>query len=284
MQPQTIMGTPFSSATCRILVVCALATGLSAAAARGQTGVEGATIAGAVRDSSGSPIPGVEIILEGSGLRRRTDEQGAYRIAGVLPGAVTVIARRIGFETESRQLRLVGGQTRVLNLTLIAVARALDTVSVAERREVYDSRLAGFEARRKNKVGHFITRERIDDANTSRLSDMLREVPGLRLGSVWNSGGGIRIRGANCPPLVFMDGVPASAGAFDVDMVDLKGVEGIEVYSGSATIPPEFTGPRDLDRCGVIAIWSRPARARPSPGNSRSPSDSLQASRRSSGR
>ncbi|MEO8334492.1 MAG: TonB family protein, partial [bacterium] len=65
-----------------------------------------------------------------------------------------------------------------------------------------------------------------------------------------------------CPPLVFVDGFPATAGEFDVDIIDLQSVEGIEVYAGLGSIPPEFTGPRDLDRCGVIAIWSRPSRAR----------------------
>jgi TonB family protein len=97
---------------------------------------------------------------------------------------------------------------------------------------------------------------------------MLREIPGVRIGPVTNQGRAIRLRGATCPPLVFVDGFPATAGEFDVDMIDLVTVEGIEVYSGMATVPPEFLGPRDLDRCGVIAIWSRPSRAKARPGGS----------------
>jgi TonB family protein len=41
----------------------------------------------------------------------------------------------------------------------------------------------------------------------------------------------------------------------------VKTVEGIEVYAGLGSLPAEFSGPRDLDRCGVIAIWSRPSRS-----------------------
>jgi hypothetical protein len=263
------------SSVCLTAAVLALAVAVGAPSARGQTNIQGATITGVVRDSSGNRIAGVQVVIAGSGLGSRTDDTGAYRIAGLMPGAATVIARRIGFETVSRDVGLVGGQVRFMNLTMTAVASVLDTVAVSERREVYDSRLAGFEARSKKQVGHFITRERIDRANSARLSDVLREVPGLRLGAIWDRGGGIRIRGATCAPLVFFDGVPASAGPFDVDMIDLKGVEGIEIYSGSSTIPPEFTGPRDLDRCGVIAIWSRPSRARRSPDPHPTPGDSL---------
>ena len=39
-------------------------------------------------------------------------------------------------------------------------------------------------------------------------------------------------------------------------------LEGVEVYRGSASVPPVFAGPRNLDRCGVVALWSRPAPSR----------------------
>ena len=62
-----------------------------------------------------------------------------------------------------------------------------------------------------------------------------------------------------------MDGSPANAGPLDLDLIDLSSVEGIEVYGGFGA-PPEFSNVR-ADRCGVIAIWSRPFRpgARPQP-------------------
>jgi len=59
-----------------------------------------------------------------------------------------------------------------------------------------------------------------------------------------------------------MDGFPATAGAFDVDMIDASSLEGVEVYPSLSSVPPELLGPRSLDRCGVVALWSRPAPAR----------------------
>ncbi|MEO7371329.1 MAG: TonB family protein, partial [Ilumatobacteraceae bacterium] len=211
---------------------------------------------------AGHPLAGVELGVAGGGLRGRTDDRGEYRLAGVVAGPATLTARHIGFRPYSYTLRLLAGTEHYVDVVLQTSPAELEAVAVTARREVYDSRLAGFNARMQQKVGHFVTRERIDRANSANLSDMLREIPGIKIGPMRNEGRAIRFRGSSCPPLVFVDGFPATAGEFDVDIIDLQSVEGIEVYAGLGVIPPEFTGPRDLDRCGVIAIWSRPSRDR----------------------
>jgi TonB family protein len=48
----------------------------------------------------------------------------------------------------------------------------------------------------------------------------------------------------------------------DLDMIDLAGVEGIEVYGGMTSIPAEFMTVAGSEGCGVIAVWSRPFRPR----------------------
>ncbi|MEP6729226.1 MAG: TonB family protein [bacterium] len=238
-----------------VLVLCAV--GSSAASAQ-----LGAVIRGVVRDSAGHPVPGVDLGVAGAAVRTHSDDKGEYRIAGVIPGPATLVARRIGFKPHSQNIQLRGGLEYTVDITLVAAAEVLEAVNVTAPHQVYEARLAGFNARMQKKVGHFVTRERIDRANSTTLSDMLREIPGVKIGPMRNEGRAIRLRGSTCPPLVFVDGFPATAGEFDVDIIDLQSVEGIEVYAGLGTIPPEFTGPRELDRCGVIAIWSRPSRDR----------------------
>jgi TonB family protein len=237
----------------------------------------GAVIRGTVHDSAGRPIAGVELGVVGGGLRDRTDDRGAFRLSGVVAGPAVLMARRIGFNPSWQNLELRANEEYRVDITLIASVELLDAVRVNAPREVYDARLAGFNARQQKRVGHFVTRERIDRANSSTLSDMLREIPGVKIGPVRNQGRAIRLRGASCPPLVFVDGSPATAGEFDVDIIDLQSVEGIEVYAGMGSIPPEFSGPRDLDLCGVIAIWSRPFRERRrtarAPSSDAAPSD-----------
>jgi hypothetical protein len=224
--------------------------------------VQGAAITGIVHDSLGARLADVELRVEGSIARARSDDSGGFHLVGLASGPAVLIARRLGFRGFSRPLRLRPGETLHLDIELGSMSEELAGIRVTASPEVFDSRLAGFWARSRLNIGHFVTRERIDRANSTTLSDMLREMPGVRIGPSRNQGKSIRLRGASCPPLVFVDGFPASAGEFDIDMIDLKSVEGIEVYSGNASVPPEFLGPRDLDRCGVIAIWSRPARPR----------------------
>jgi hypothetical protein len=219
----------------------------------------GAWVVGRVRDSTGAPIPGVEVGVKGAGVRVRSDEAGAFRVSGLLAGPALLTARRLGYQEYALPLRLRDGEVREVDIVLAATPAQVEGVEVKAPRTASDSRLAGFRARSKTSLGYYVTRDRIDRANSTFLSDMLREIPGVRIGPIRNQGRSIRLRGATCAPLVFVDGSPATAGEFDLDIIDLQSVEGIEVYSGSSSIPPEFSGPRDLDRCGVIAVWSRPA-------------------------
>lgn len=222
--------------------------------------LRGASVQGLVRDSMGVPIAGVEVAVAGSGMRSRSNDSGAYHLAGLAPGPATLTARRIGYRAFRQELQLRDGDALTVDIRLSVSAAMLSGIQVTARREPYESRLAGLYARMEQHVGRFVTRERIDRANNANLSALLREIPGVQIGANSMQGRVIRLRGADCPPLVFIDGFPASAGEFDLDMIEPRSVEAVEVYSGAASVPAEFSGPRDLDRCGVIAIWSRPSR------------------------
>jgi TonB family protein len=95
------------------------------------------------------------------------------------------------------------------------------------------------------------------------MIEIIRELPGVTMrGPTRYADRSLRFRGANCPPLVFVDGFPATAGEFELDIIDLSTVEGIEIYPGLASVPAEFQATRGQHRCGVIAVWSRPPRVR----------------------
>ncbi|HZE09831.1 MAG TPA: carboxypeptidase regulatory-like domain-containing protein [Gemmatimonadaceae bacterium] len=228
---------------------------LSAQEARG-------AITGTVGDSSGTPLSGAEVTLSAPGGHSVTDAAGEFRLSGVPVGIIEVRVRRLGFRPESTSISVRSGIETPVNLRLTAVPFRLPTVEVVHRDEPYDSRLAGFNARRKQQVGHFITRDQLDRMSSARFVDAVRDMPGLQLRSLRGGGTTIVLRGSRCPALVFIDGFPADAGTMDLDMIDLSGVEGIEIYSGVATIPSEFMSARETHGCGVVAIWSRPTRAR----------------------
>jgi TonB family protein len=244
------------------LVVLGLGLRAPAAFAQVAQSASGA-VRGLVSDSAGGAIAGATIFVLGSELHARTAESGAFRLDKVPVGRVRLEVRRFGFAPRIIEAEVLAGVDIRLDVLLSSIPQRLEVVEVRERPSASNARLAGYNERRLKKVGYFITRERIDAANSRRLTDLLSQVPGVRFFS--QRGGpthSVRLRGARCPPLVFLDGSPATSGEFDLDNVDPGTVEGIEVYPDMMSIPPELLGPRDLDRCGVIAIWSRPFRPR----------------------
>lgn len=237
----------------------AVTVGVCVATARGLPAQDTLSLSGTVRDSLDAPIAGAQVGVLGLASRAVSDDGGHFTLRTLPRAALHITVRRLGFVPATVDWTPTS-DPRQLEVRLTEIAHSLAVVEVREHREPYDGRLAGFNARRSRKVGYFVTRGDIERKNGFNLTDVMRGVPGARVITMRGAlGKTVLLRGATCPPLVFVDGFPASAGPFDLDMINIKTVEGIEVYSGAASIPLEFIGPRGLEQCGVIAIWSRPA-------------------------
>jgi TonB family protein len=233
--------------------------GVCAVATRRVVAQDTLSLSGIVRDSLDAPIAGAQVGVIGIASRAVSDEGGHFTLRTLPRATLHITVRRLGFVPATMDWVPTSG-SRTLEVRLAEIAHSLAAVQVREHREPYDGRLAGFNDRRSRKVGYFVTRGDIERKNGFNLTDVMRAVPGARVITMRGAlGKTVLLRGATCPPLVFVDGFPASAGPFDLDMINIKSVEGIEVYSGAASIPLEFIGPRGLEQCGVIAIWSRPA-------------------------
>lgn len=229
----------------------------------GAQGVSGApssgSVSGTVRDTAGRAVGGASVSAGGT-LATVADSAGAFRLRGVPRGSIQITVRRLGFEPETSRVE-VGNEPVSVDVRLTPVAAMLATVRVRARPEPYDSRLAGFNERRSRKLGYFITREQIERRNDTRLSEALRQVPGVRPYTMRGAlGRSVTLPGSHCPPVVFVDGFAANLGSFDLDMIDLSSVEGIEVYPNGSSVPAAFLGSYGSEECGVIAIWSAPAR------------------------
>ncbi len=217
------------------------------------------TIGGTVRDSAGVLVPGAQVEV-GPNLRTLTDSAGHFLLRGVPQGAVVLTVRRLGFSPVVTFWDL-GSIPLSLDIRMHEFPAVLPTVYAQARPEPFDARLAGFNARRKSGAGYYITREQIDSLNIYRMTDMLRRIPGVRPYTMPGElGTTVTLSGQACPPLVMVDGFPASMGRFDLNIIDLTTVEGIEVYPSGATVPAALSGSYGMETCGLIAIWSRPMR------------------------
>lgn len=228
---------------------------------RSQTSPAGTgTVRGTVSTTFGLPIGGAYLRLNlpgrGTTTSVESDEEGRFSAVGVPPGTAWLVARRIGYRPDSVQVTVTVGETVQSGVTLERIAVELDRVQIVGRRDITGP-MAGFYRRMSQGYGRFFTASDIERRNASRMSDMFRMVPGLR---IENRGyqSTVRMRGSRCAPLVWLDAQPLFAAEMDLDAFDPRTFEGVEIYSGAASVPVEFQGNQRMSSaCGTIVLWSK---------------------------
>jgi TonB family protein len=217
-----------------------------------------AILTGTVTDTSGVPISGAEITVEGSRANTRSDERGNFRLTDLPMGTTSVTVRRLGFASFKVGVQISQPSGAQLTVRMTPVSTSLPPVVVRADRMNYRGRLAGYYARlEKKSAGYFITREQIDRERPSTMGQLLQTVPGLRASRGRGGITGVRMRGRTCWPLVWVDGTPMPAGEVDLDAFVPSSIQGIELYLGSTTAPVNYMYDRDVSSCGTILVWSR---------------------------
>jgi TonB family protein len=232
-------------------VLLALAA-LASRASHAQSAQSAVWVSGVVTDSSGIPIAGAEVEALGSAVRVRTGASGAFRIDGIVAGPASIVARRLGFRPETLAV-LVVTNGEPIAFTLRTAPAMLETVAVTVGRR-FTGRLAGYYERLAARTqGYFITRDDIDRGNPRQLTDVLRRAPGVEI----VRGSRVRLRGRNCAPLVWIDGVSMPAGEVELNTFAPSSLEGIEIYMTASGAPGRYQGTGDESKCGTVLLWSR---------------------------
>jgi TonB family protein len=212
-------------------------------------------VAVTVRDSSGAGIAGAEVVIEGTNARGYTDDEGRLRLTALHTGLARVAVRRLGFRPATVAVTVDTVGVAAATVTLVRTAQLLTPIFVRARD--YTGYMGDFYRRRDLGIGRFITRTDLERQQPFRLTDMFRRIPGVRIVSTRLIENAIRFRGEHCAPLVWIDGTPAAAAEFDLDALPPESIEGIEIYSGLAEVPPQFMASGGLGSCGVVVVWSR---------------------------
>ncbi len=187
--------------------------GLSPAALRAQ---EGPTVSGQVKAGvGGAPLVGAIVSVPSLRLTATTDNEGKYRL--VLPagtaGAVTLTARRIGFQTGVLQVTVSGASVEQ-DITLQEGAIELNQVVVTALGIEREARSLSFAAQT-------LSGERLSDVPTNNVVSALQgNVAGVQITNSANPFGSARIvvRGASSilgqnQPLIVVDGIPIDNSA-----------------------------------------------------------------------
>ena len=247
-----------------------------------------ATLAGFVfSDSLKQPLSGAQVIISDLQRSTVTNEQGAFRLTDIAPGAHQLSVRRFGYAPVEAEL-LFHDNEQVDRQVFLERATTLDALHVTESplpRVFEENRKAGF--------GTFLTRENLDSYNGLDLASALGTVQGVEL--LHGSGGhvfflskrtmtslcateecikaGRRIylptaaeRGEGiiraCYGLVYLDDILLNPGRptepFDITSIAIEQIAGIEIYPSNMQAPIKYGG-RDAN-CGIMQIWTRRAR------------------------
>lgn len=224
-------------------------------------------IDGVVTDTLLRPLGAADISVIGVDARVVTSESGKFRFLQVPAGQYLLVVRRIGFAPTSGIIEVPADDTLRLAYTLGRSITMLDTMAVNSRRVT--TRMLEFEVRRRQAQGQFLTQEEIERKGSIQIADHLRNFRGIEISRVTTQqfagtqiysrregGGYTQDSQLNyCPLQVVLDGIILPRN-FNLDLLPSpKQIAGIEVYSGPATVPPQFGGPDR--RCGLMAVWTR---------------------------
>ncbi|MCG6957637.1 MAG: carboxypeptidase regulatory-like domain-containing protein [Gemmatimonadetes bacterium] len=251
------------------------------------------TVRGQVLDTqSGQPVTSADVYLvraesDTTAVKQGlTNESGRFSLTAPRPGRYRLRVERIGYRTiVSSPFDLVASEPLEVELHISTQAIPLAPLTVVSSRPALlpNIRLvtSGFfdrEAKWGPKglgMGTFIDKDAIERRQPRRVSDMLRNVPGVLVEGAGPHHQAVYLRTvttlgrAGCTPMLYIDGAPYrlmrwtvdSSGhdglvrvAYIDDLVMPSSVAAIEVYP-RITKPGEFTD-MSFEPCGAIAIWT----------------------------
>jgi hypothetical protein len=216
-------------------------------------------VTGLVRDTTGRPIEGAEVVAVGGRRTALTSARGAFVLAGLEPGPELFVIRSIGFRLQRFPTSILPGDTVRLTVVLgPRSAQILPEIVVEAYGKRFPARLADFAKRMYSAAvprSRFIDPETFDELARFDLGHVLRR-GGLAVGGTVATCPRMgRITGAEPGLVVYVDGIRWShGGAFDVRSMPVTWLQAAEVYVGPAEIPIEYSA---TGTGCVVLLWTK---------------------------
>ncbi|PYP77692.1 MAG: hypothetical protein DMD35_14135 [Gemmatimonadetes bacterium] len=234
-----------------LLAVCAISLVAAPSRAFGQATT--GSISGVVSDSSGTPVAGARVSVDGLSLATSSGQTGRYTLTNVPAGTQTVRARLLGYRLQQGQTTVIAGQTATLNLRLNIAPAELERVVVS----------TGYGEQVKANVtgaSEVVGGEEITKRPVANITKGLQGfMPGVVVqdfgGRPGGDGARVRIRGAgtlgNNDALILVDGVVG-----EINNLDPLDIESVSVLKDAASAA--IYGARAAN--GVVIIKTRRGR------------------------
>ncbi|NQV30226.1 MAG: TonB-dependent receptor [Candidatus Marinimicrobia bacterium] len=186
----------------------------------------GGKIAGGIHDATtGEPLIGCNIIIQGTYMGGATDLNGSFVILNVAPGEYTIAANMIGY-TSSR----MEGVIVAIDLTTQVELKL--SSELLEGEAVIVTFVQPKVQRDRTSSQVHVGEDMIQDLPIEEVSDILE----LQTGVTKDAGGGLHIRGGRAREVVYwVDGVPVSDGydGSSIVEVDKNAIQELQLVSGT---------------------------------------------------
>ena len=215
-----------------------------------------AAVSGTVLLEAGWTNAGTRVELVGTRAVAVTNERGEFTMRNLPSGTRVLVIRHVGFVAKVLPVDLSSREEKRVAVKLARFLETMDPVLVMARREAALAKV-GFSQRRKTGMGYYMGPERLGQMNPPFVTDLLRQVPGLRVmrsyyGDIITS---TRTTGNGCVQYYLDDTPYAEMVPGDINnFVTGKEVMAVEVYQGGL-VPPEYS--RAGASCITIILWTR---------------------------
>jgi outer membrane receptor protein involved in Fe transport len=210
------------------------------------TGVESVSaqatgrIAGQVTDAAtGEPLPGVNVVIEGTTTGASADIDGMYSIGHLPPGEYVIRASMVGFrEVVIRDIRVYSNRTAWVNITIEETVIEGEEVIVTAQRPPVDVNVT-------SSLVHIDARE-LENRATSSFTDVLRLLPGID-----DQDGQMTIRGGTLDEVAIMVDGTRARNPLDHSpymRFNLGAIQEVEVITGT------FNAEHGEARSGVVNV------------------------------
>ena len=221
-----------------------------------------ATVSGKVVLEGSPAKAGSRVELVGTDVVAMTNENGEFTMTNLPSGSQVLLGRHLGYGAATVPVELSSREPQKVTLRLPKFVAMMDPVLVTARRTAALDRV-GFNQRKRSGNGYYLGPEQLKNVTAYRLTDILRRVPGLRVGYsggeevVSSSRGSGSLTGgdADCvqyylDAMPWMTGWPGDINSF----VNASEVVAVEVYDGPSA-PAQYT--RGMGACVTIVLWTR---------------------------
>jgi TonB-linked SusC/RagA family outer membrane protein len=194
-------------------------------------------IAGLVTDAeTQTPLPGVNVVIEGTQRGVATNAEGRYEISDLSPGDYTIVASFVGYSEQSKDVTVEAGETATLDFALQSSAMQMDEVVAVgygeqQRRDVTGS-VSSVSGSDLQEVSNTSIDLGLQGLSAGVYVQRGRTKPG-------DNAAQVRIRGnrsisAGNDPLYVVDGVPLTGGLGDINPQNVESIEVLKDASATA--------------------------------------------------